>query len=292
MIRSGLAPDQVGRVFFAAQDDCYDTSLWAKGVQTLAHALEPEPENIVLIGHRKDNSSAYLNAFPAWAWVAGLQLANAHASDIRTALFAFVLQYAANKVATASRFHHTLLSNGVEAWLQTWTQTEAALRLAREWQHLEQYRRAWAVSPFPVNFITTDALVQVQDQGVEKILLVRRKNPPGEGLLALPGGFLDSGQTLWQSMLRELVEETGLCLVPQAAHAALRRQAVFDYPGRSNKGRVITHTYHLHLGAGPAPLLCAGDDAAQAHWYPVKTVLQWRRALHDDHAYIIQQFLR
>ena len=57
-------------------------------------------------------------------------------------------------------------------------------------------------NPIPVSVL----LVPV-DEGV---LTVRRNIPPGQGLLALPGGFIDWGESWQQAAVRELREETGL----------------------------------------------------------------------------------
>ena len=56
-----------------------------------------------------------------------------------------------------------------------------------------------------------------------QVLLIRRAHAPGRGLLALPGGFLEPHDTLWQSCLRELSEETHCDLPPEALAQAIRR---------------------------------------------------------------------
>lgn len=61
---------------------------------------------------------------------------------------------------------------------------------------------AWA-NPFPVAV----ALLPVVDGGV-KLLVVRRSIEPGAGLLALPGGYIELGETWQQAAVRELREES------------------------------------------------------------------------------------
>jgi NAD+ diphosphatase len=46
----------------------------------------------------------------------------------------------------------------------------------------------------------------------DRLLLIRRARDPGAGLLAMPGGFVDAGESLEQAIQREIVEEIGLVL--------------------------------------------------------------------------------
>jgi ADP-ribose pyrophosphatase YjhB (NUDIX family) len=64
------------------------------------------------------------------------------------------------------------------------------------------------VNPIPVGVI-----LQPVDQG---ILTIRRGIPPHIGGLALPGGFMEAGETWQNATARELVEETGLTIDPDA----------------------------------------------------------------------------
>ena len=52
-----------------------------------------------------------------------------------------------------------------------------------------------------------------------RVLLVRRKKPPNQGLLAIPGGKVEYGETLEQAVIREALEETGLLVVPKKVMA-------------------------------------------------------------------------
>ncbi len=115
-------------------------------------------------------------------------------------------------------------------------------------------------APYPPVFVTVDALLRCQG----RVLLIRRGHAPGKGLWALPGGFVEPNDTLWQSCLRELQEETHCTLPEERLRAALRGQQVFDHPQRSLRGRVITQAYFIDLGNDTLPEVLGGDDAAHA----------------------------
>jgi cytidyltransferase-like protein len=109
-------------------------------------------------------------------------------------------------------------------FLRQWATTPVHAQMCKEWHMLARYRQAWAAAPYPPVFVTVDALLRCrvphEDQQRDHILLIRRGHAPGQGLWALPGGFLEPRDTLWQSCLRELREETCSTLtIPTAACA-------------------------------------------------------------------------
>ena len=77
--------------------------------------------------------------------------------------------------------------------------------------------------------LTADCVVVDRDRGV---LMVRRKNPPYKGYLALPGGFVEIGETVEQAARRELAEETGM----EATNLSL--VGVYSKPGRDPRGHI------------------------------------------------------
>jgi 8-oxo-dGTP diphosphatase len=104
----------------------------------------------------------------------------------------------------------------------------------------------------------------------DRLLLIRRRNPPFEGQYALPGGFVDYGETTEQAAARELCEETGL----RAVHLSLI--GVYSNPGRDPRGHTISIAY---LGTVDQDRPIAGDDAAD-----VAFVVGWRNEkLAFDH---------
>jgi ADP-ribose pyrophosphatase YjhB (NUDIX family) len=82
-----------------------------------------------------------------------------------------------------------------------------------------------------------------------KVVLVKRKNKP-KGW-ALPGGFVDYGETVEQAVRREVREETGLEL------AELTQFRVYSDPGRDPRGHCVSVVF-VARGIGSAS---AGDDA-------------------------------
>ncbi len=87
--------------------------------------------------------------------------------------------------------------------------------------------------------------------------MVRRKEPPFKGELALPGGFVDIGETVEEAAKRELIEETGL----QAT--SLKLVGVYSRPDRDPRG----HTCSVAFLASVKPAdPRAGDDAEAVAW--------------------------
>jgi ADP-ribose pyrophosphatase YjhB (NUDIX family) len=70
-------------------------------------------------------------------------------------------------------------------------------------------------NPLPVAI----ALLPVRDGAGTGLAVIRRTIEPGRGLLALPGGFIDHGETWEQAVVRELAEETGIVAPAEPAHA-------------------------------------------------------------------------
>ncbi|WP_371783092.1 NUDIX hydrolase [Streptosporangium subroseum] len=93
-----------------------------------------------------------------------------------------------------------------------------------------------------------------------RILLVRRGHPPGEGLWSVPGGRVEPGESDVEAVAREVLEETGLNIVPG------RLAGTVDRPG---PGGVVyeIRDYLAALPDGSDGTLRAGSDAADARWF-------------------------
>jgi 8-oxo-dGTP diphosphatase len=124
--------------------------------------------------------------------------------------------------------------------------------------------------------LTTDCVV-VDAKG--RVLLVRRGHPPFKGKYALPGGFVDVGETVEDACRRELKEETGV------KAGRLELLGVYSDPKRDPRG----HTCSVVLLTRIARAIPkAGDDAAAAEW-----VEDWSKLdLAFDHAKILSDAKR
>ena len=110
-----------------------------------------------------------------------------------------------------------------------------------------------------------------------EVLLVRRGQPPFKGCWALPGGFLETGETIEECARRELREATGL----ELRHLA--QLGTFSEPRRDPRGRVISIAF-LALVRTASGTLGAGGDAHDARWFQLAGVPS---RLAFDHAEIL-----
>lgn len=99
-------------------------------------------------------------------------------------------------------------------------------------------------------WVTVDGLV-LEDG---KLVAVIRRNPPFQGMPALPGGFVELGETVETAVVREVREETGL------ATRIARLVGVYSDPRRDPRGHTVTVAYALERIGGE---LRAASDARE-----------------------------
>jgi 8-oxo-dGTP diphosphatase len=106
--------------------------------------------------------------------------------------------------------------------------------------------------PRPVTpLLTVDVVIELADRPGRPIVLVERRNPPAGH--ALPGGFVDVGETVEAAAVREAREETGLDVT------LTRLLGVYSAPDRDPRGHTVSVVYVGEARGEPR----AGDDAAK-----------------------------
>lgn len=121
---------------------------------------------------------------------------------------------------------------------------------------------------------TVDVVIRLSD---DRIVLIRRKNPPPGW--ALPGGFVDEGESLESAAVREAREETGL--------SVRLEEQFFSYsdPSRDSRGHTITTVYLARAVGEPK----GADDAAEARAFAAADL---PAELAFDHGAILADVLR
>lgn len=290
MVLGALPEADRPRVRFLPVRDYYNEAVWVQAVrQGVAALLAPAwpggaAPRIGLVGHFKDATSSYLSRFPGWDLMDLERQGSIDATAIRDTLFGAAPATVDSALAP--------LADGIPPstldFLRRFARQPSFLALQEEWRMLRGYRAAWSTAPYPPVFVTVDAVLRCQGH----VLLIRRAHAPGKDLWAVPGGFIEPRETLWQSCLRELAEETH-CPLPEATlRAALRQVAVFDHPDRSQRGRTITHAHFFDLQDIPLPAVLGGDDALQAQWVPLDRLAAMEDQFFEDHFHMLDQFLQ
>lgn len=112
---------------------------------------------------------------------------------------------------------------------------------------------------------------------VDGVVLIRRGFEPFKGWYALPGGFVEIGESVELACTREMKEETGL----EIDNNALRLIGVYSDPGRDPRRHTVSIAF---LGQSNLDNLRAGDDAVS-----VEVVKNWRdKDIAFDHSKIIE----
>ncbi len=125
--------------------------------------------------------------------------------------------------------------------------------------------------------LAADAVIALADRPGAPIVLVRRRNPPLGW--ALPGGFVDVGETVENAAVREAREETGLDVRLEAL------LGVYSDPRRDPRGHTVSVVYTATAGGAPR----AGDDAAETGVFGLEEL---PAELAFDHRAILADYAR
>lgn len=138
-------------------------------------------------------------------------------------------------------------------------------------QHLQCPNCGTKVHTYRNPFPTVDIIICRENE----VVLIERKNPPLGW--ALPGGFVDYGESLETAATREALEETGLRLIN------LRQFRAYSDPGRDPR----QHNLSFVFIARAEGTLAGGDDAVRAAWFPLDSLPS---PLCFDHGQILEDY--
>lgn len=252
---------------------------WYEQVQEVIETLSRDGE-VIIVGHLKDESSFYLKAFPTIKFIevgfhSVMNSAVMDATRVRDLIFERQMPFVSGVLSASTMTIIGQLLN-----------TPEFENLLKDYEYIKAYKKAWAAAPYAPTFVTADAVV-VQSGHV---LLVRRAGHPGHGLWALPGGFINQTERIVDAAVRELMEETSIKVQEKILRRCIVANQVFDAPGRSLRGRTITHAFLFKLDDDKAlPHVRAADDAAEAWWFSINEIKNMRDCLFEDHWEIIQR---
>ena len=116
-----------------------------------------------------------------------------------------------------------------------------------------------------------------------EVLLIQRKYPPMQGAWAFPGGFVDQGEDPHDAALRELQEETGL------VGTKAKLLMVMGDPDRDPRKHIVSIVYEVEGPEDQVPQ--AGDDAQDARFWPIDTLLSGEVEFAGDHLTILKNWL-
>jgi 8-oxo-dGTP diphosphatase len=113
----------------------------------------------------------------------------------------------------------------------------------------------------------------------QRVLLIRRRSPPFVKRWALPGGFVEIGETAEGAVVREVREETGIEAYP------VQLLGVFSAPQRDPRGHTVAAAYLMEARSGKP---CGGSETIEVRWWPVRELPN----LAFDHLRIVQTMLK
>ncbi len=125
--------------------------------------------------------------------------------------------------------------------------------------------------------LAADTIIELTDRPDRPIVLIERRNPPLGW--AIPGGFVDIGETVEAAAIREALEETGLRVSLKAL------LGLYSDPRRDPRDHTVTAVYVAESSGSPE----AADDAKSIQ---VVTLHEIRYPLVFDHALVLNDYAR
>jgi len=261
MIKSATAGLSMNVVVEENIDTIYNDQAWAVRVQGLVAKHTKSGDRVGIIGHKKDDSSFYLDMFPQWGFEDVELIEFLSAVNIRDLYF---------KRNVNMAFIRGVVPETTFVYLDAFKDTAEYEQIIREREFLIENAKQYASLKYPPIFSTADSVVICSGH----VLMIKRRAEPGRGLWALPGGYVNANtdKTVLDAAIRELREETLIKVPAPVLRGSIVDNRVFDAVDRSPRGRIITHCFKIVLPDGELPKVKGSDDAEKARWVPIAEV--------------------
>lgn len=266
-------------------DDYVSNDRWVLEIQKVIDdaTYDPDtlsPAKIGIIGYYKDSSSTYLKWFPQLKLV---ELDSQHSTINATEIRKEFLQ----KLWKVPSEDHA---------------PKAVADFMRSFAHTEEFKWLLKEAEYNANYnprIYDNDIVACVDAVVVQsghILLGLRKNHPGKGLLALPGGHVNKDERFQTAAIRELKEETQIrdskgSIPPARLAGFITKKEFFDDPNRSLRARVTSMAYLFRLPDGPLYDVKGADDMEGAQWVKLSDIKDKKHLFFEDHYQILTTML-
>lgn len=242
-------------------DTIYNDAAWVSRVQGIVSKYHVIGTKVAIVGHKKDESSFYLDMFPQWELINFPLSIPLNATDVRDLYFRkeVMMDFLSNVVPAKTMM-----------FLRLFKLSPAFQDIIEEREFHKKHKEQFSALKFPPIFVTVDACV-IQSGHV---LMIKRRAIPGRGLWAFPGGYVNANtdSSIVDAMIRELREETCIKVPEPALRGSIVDTRVFDAVKRSERGRIITHAFKIVLPDGPLSKVKGADDAEKAKWIPIAEV--------------------
>jgi len=283
-----VAFDDAGKTvtFKPLKDYPYQNTRWQYQVQKIVS--ERPADRIILFGNDKDATSFYLKFFPRWErkdlpWVRIKDLVLS-STDVRDGL-----------LSGTDMDHKATIGPSANALLAYWRASDVGQELVAEYNWIHNvFKTPYKDLPYGIIFQTADSVITWRGL----VLLGQRRNHPGKNLWALPGGYVNENEWVENAQSRELVEEartrvymygrSGRKSRVQFDRSWLVSQRRFDWPQRSQRGRIITTAFHWKIPDHLDVIHEAADDLQRTQFFPISQVLDdMSYDMFEDHQHII-----
>ena len=128
---------------------------------------------------------------------------------------------------------------------------------------LEEFLQNYKAKDYPKPSVTADIVLFSIKENKVQVLLIKRGGHPFLDHWALPGGFAESDETIFDTAKRELYEETSIKDIP------IEEIGVFSSPNRDPRSWTMTDSFLAIVDKDKIKPI-AGDDAKDAKWFDIK----------------------